>query len=585
MLAENEGGIRCCLKEIRKEDWTLKGVTGQYARKVKLRQVVLTWADLSEAKIWMDPAYQRQRRYLAMDHGAVAQERKMQDKGIKRITGIWQDKSDRSVSVATFDTLLPTGADLVVVESSGQLPPFTAENVRTMVGKHASVILTGPDTGSWVLWMMSLAEEITNWHVHTFPFSTSTDDRMWDPKNPRKMLYRNLRISMVTEQKVPETRQTNYVTSTVPWRLWFLSFLIRAVSISMRKPESERSKTSILYAFHERHDTGLIAEILALMMCGMPRWSLKVVCPSTVPLNTLATKVKEEVKEVEATGFVGNPEEDRMWVTGVPLTYTALAQFNKAYVQNERHRDKVARTAEIKDAKADAKSKSKKRSEEEIKHNEENQDNAKKKKQRSGDKKQSTAHEPGAQSSTNKERQSADHERAVPASPAETAKTTTSERATTPSSVSSARATNDSRGDLRPPTPSSRPSATPLTDTERKTSEEAQGQKMLEDNGSEADGPQGTMDDESRNDGDGESSQKSESSDEPRCTLRVNEKRPRYTQPPPAEQICIPRSGAAQKSKDTGGREAEPMEPKGRREPPPTLQEVNAVINKIYKNS
>ena len=117
MLAENEAGIRYCLKETRKEAWTLKGVTGQKAKKVKLGQVVLTWADLSQAKIWTDPAYQRQRRYLAMDHGAVPQERKMQDKGIERITVTWQDKSDRSVSVASFDTLLPIGADLVVVES------------------------------------------------------------------------------------------------------------------------------------------------------------------------------------------------------------------------------------------------------------------------------------------------------------------------------------------------------------------------------------------------------------------------------------------------------------------------------------
>ena len=314
-----------------------------------------------------------------------------------------------------------------------------------MVSKHASIILIGPDTGSWVSWMMSQVEEITNWHVHTFPFFTSTDDRMWDPKNSRKMLLRNLRLSMVTEQRVPETGQPNYVTSTVPWRLLFLIFLIRAVSTSMRKPASERSKMSILYAFHERRDTGTITEILALIMCGMPRSSLKVVCPSTVPLNTLATKVKEGVKEVEATGFVRYPEEDRMWVTGVPLTYTALAQFNKAYVQNERHLDKVAKAAEIKEAKADTKSKCKKRSEEDMGHNEENQDNAKKKRWRSGDTKQSTAHEQGAQSSTNKERQRADHERAVPASPAETAKTTTSERTTTPSSVSWARATNDPR--------------------------------------------------------------------------------------------------------------------------------------------
>ena len=74
-----------------------------------------------------------------------------------------------------------------------------------------------------------------------------------------------------------------------------------------------------------------------------------------------------------------------MWVTGVPLTYTVLAHFNKAYVQNERHRDKVARAAKIKDAKADAKSESKKRSGKEMEQNEENQDNRKKKRRRSGD--------------------------------------------------------------------------------------------------------------------------------------------------------------------------------------------------------
>ena len=344
----------------------------------------------------------------------------------------------------------------------------------------------------------------------------------------------------------------------------------------MRKPESESSKMSILYAFHERRDRGTIAEILALIMCGMPRWSLKVVCPSTVPLKTLATKVKEKVKEVEATGFVGYPEEDRMWVTGVPITYTALPQFNKVYVQNQRHRDKVIRAAEITEPKADAKSKSKKRSKEEMEHNEENQDNTKKKRRRSGGTRRSTAHKQGAQSSTNKERQRADHERAVPASPVETAKTTTSEHATTPSSVSSARATNDPRGEPEPPTPSTRPSATPLTDTEKKASEEAQGQKMVEDDGSEGDTPQGTMDDEARNDGDEESSQKLESSEETRCILRNNEKKPRYTQLSPAKQIRIPKSGAAPKWKATGGREAEPMELKGRREPPPTLQEVNA---------
>ena len=112
----------------------------------------------------------------------------------------------------------------------------------------------------------------------------------------------------------------------------------------------------------------------------------------------------------------------------------------------------------------------------------------------------------------------------------------------------------------------------------------ARGQKTFEDDGLEADAPQGTMDDEARNDGDGESSQKPETSEGPGRTLRVNEKIPLYTQPPPAKQIRIPKSGAARKLKATGGRKAEPMEPKERREPPSILQEVNAVINEIYKN-
>ena len=300
---------------------------------------------------------------------------------------------------------------------------------------------------------------------------------------------------------------------------------------------------SILYAFHERRNTGTSAEILALIMCGVPRWILKVVCPSTVPLNRLATKVKEGVREVEATAFVGYPEEDQMWVTGVRVTYRALAQFNKAYVQNEGHRDKVASAAGIKKAKADAKNKSKKPNEEEMEQNEEKQDNAKKKRRRTGDTKQSTAHEPGAQSSINKERQRANNERAVPVSPAKRAKTTTSERATTPSSVSSARGTNDTRGEPQPRTPSSRPSPTPPTDTERKTSEEAQGQKMVEDEGSEADGPQGTMDVKARNDEDWESSQKSNSSEEPavRCaTTRRGKDTPSHRQ---ANESAFHRAG------------------------------------------
>ena len=194
--------------------------------------------------------------------------------------------------------LLPIGADLVVVDSSGPQPPFTAENVRTMVGKHALIILIRPDTGSWVSWIMSNVVEIIPWHVHTFPFFPWTDDRMWDPKNPRKMLYRNARISMIADQRGPEIRQPNYVTSTVPWRLFSSIFLITAVSISMRQLESESSKMSILYAFHERHDTETIAEILALFMCGMPRWSLKVVRPSTVPLNTLASKSNRRLRRL-----------------------------------------------------------------------------------------------------------------------------------------------------------------------------------------------------------------------------------------------------------------------------------------------
>ena len=114
---------------------------------------------------------------------------------------------------------------------------------------------------------MPLSWSITPWHVHTFPFFTSTDDRMWDPKGPRKLLYQNLRISMVTEQQVLETRRPNYVTSTVARRLSFLNFLIKAVSTSMRKPESERSKMSLLYAFHERRDSETIAEIVFITLC------------------------------------------------------------------------------------------------------------------------------------------------------------------------------------------------------------------------------------------------------------------------------------------------------------------------------
>ena len=219
-----------CLQKTKPEFgdvWTLKGATGQKAKKVKLGQAVLTWADLSQAKIWTDPAYQRHQRYLAIDHVAVAQERKMQANGIEHIRVISEDKLEHTVSVASFDALLPTGSDLVLVESSGPPPLFTAENVRTMVG------LIGPETGWWVWWMMAKIVEMTPWHVHTFPCFTPTDDRMWDAKKPRKMLYQNLHISMVTEQQVSETRRPNYVTSTVPWRLSFLIFLIRAVSTSM----------------------------------------------------------------------------------------------------------------------------------------------------------------------------------------------------------------------------------------------------------------------------------------------------------------------------------------------------------------
>ena len=160
------------------------------------------------------------------------------------------------------------------------------------------------------------------------------------------------------------------------------------------------------------------------VLADIQNFALRAHCVHGIP--------RQEVKQVEATGSVEYTEVDPTWVTGVPLTYTALAQFNRAYVQNEKHRDKVARAAEIKEAKADAKGKSKKRSKEEMEHNERNHNNTKKKRRRSGDTKQPTAHEPGAQYSTNKGRQCADRETAVPASPAGTAKTTTSERATTP---------------------------------------------------------------------------------------------------------------------------------------------------------
>ena len=88
----------------------------------------------------------------------------------------------------------------------------------------------------------------------------------------------------------------------------------------------------ILYAFHQQRDTETIAEILAIIMCGMPGWSLKMIHSSKRPLNTLASKVKEGIRELEATGFDRCPEEDQMWVTGVPVTYTALEQFNTAYI-------------------------------------------------------------------------------------------------------------------------------------------------------------------------------------------------------------------------------------------------------------
>ena len=67
--------------------------------------------------------------------------------------------------------------------------------------------------------------------------------------------------------------------------------------------------------------------------------------------------------------------------------------------------------------------------------------------------------------------------------------------------------------------------------------------------------------------------------------LRHNDKKPRYTEPPPAKRIRIQKSGAERKSKATRGPKAEPMERNGRQEPPPTLQEVNLVINEISKNS
>ena len=108
---------------------------------------------------------------------------------------------------------------------------------------------------------------------------------------------------------------------------------------------------------------------------------------------------------------------------------------------------------------------------------------------------------------------------------------------------------------------------------------------MVEHDGSEADTSRGTMDDGARNDGDVQGSQELESSEEPHRTLRHNEKKPRYTRPQPPKQIRIPKSGAARKSKATRVGEGEPMELKERREPPPTLQEVNAVINEISKNS
>ena len=107
---------------------------------------------------------------------------------------------------------------------------------------------------------------------------------------------------------------------------------------------------------------------------------------------------------------------------------------------------------------------------------------------------------------------------------------------------------------------------------------------MQEEECSEQHAPQGggTTDDESRNDGgDWDSSQKWESSEDPRRALHQNEKKSRYTQPPPAQQIRIPKSGARRTSEATGGRKVEPMDPNGRSEPQPSLQGVNAIGNEI----
>ena len=128
----------------------------------------------------------------------------------------------------------------------------------------------------------------------------------------------------------------------------------------------------------------------------------------------------------------------------------------------------------------------------------------------------------------------------------------------------------------------------PLTETERKTGEEAPGVIMEEDDRSGEDAPQsgGTMVVKPRNDGgDRESSQKLKSSKELRRTLRHKEKQPSHTEQPPAKRIRFPKSGAGRTSKATGGRKAEPMDQKGRQEPLPILQKVNAVIEEIDKNS
>ena len=109
----------------------------------------------------------------------------------------------------------------------------------------------------------------------------------------------------------------------------------------------------------------------------------------------------------------------------------------------------MIKAAAFQNAKAEAKSKSKKQSKEEMEQNDENPDNPKKRRRRSGDMKQNSPPKQAQETCANKERQQANRQTAAPAFPAETGKTKTSVRAP-PLSVSSATAGSDPKGEPRP---------------------------------------------------------------------------------------------------------------------------------------